>query len=100
MRVIIQRVKEANVVVNNELINEIGPGFLILVGVTHDDTSEDVDYLVRKVSNLRIFEDDKGKMNISLKDLNYEILSISQFTLYADTTNGNRPSFINAAKPN
>lgn len=99
MRVIIQRVKEANVVVNNELINEIGPGFLILVGVTHDDTSEDVDYLVRRVSNLRIFEDDKGKMNISLKDLNYEILSISQFTLYADTTNGNRPSFINAAKP-
>lgn len=99
MRLVIQRVKEAQVAVANQLINKIGPGFLIFVGVTHNDTSKDVEYLVRKVTNLRIFEDENHKMNIAIKDLGYEILSISQFTLYADTRNGNRPSFTLAAAP-
>lgn len=99
MRVVIQRVKEARVIVDGRVAGEIGRGFLILVGVTHEDTTQDVDYLVRKVKNLRIFEDDKGKMNLSILQKGYDILSVSQFTLYANTKEGNRPSFIEAARP-
>src|SRR5690606_13023550 len=97
--VVIQRVKEARVIVDGRVAGEIGRGFLILVGVTHEDTTQDVDYLVRKVKNLRIFEDDKGKMNLSILQKGYDILSVSQFTLYANTKEGNRPSFIEAARP-
>lgn len=99
MRIVVQRVKQASVKVDDKIVGEINNGFLLLVGVTHDDTSKDVDYLVNKIINLRIFEDDEGKMNLSLKQKNYDILSVSQFTLHADTRRGNRPSFINAARP-
>lgn len=99
MRVVIQRVSKAKVVADGILSGAIQKGFLLLVGVEEADTSEDVDYLTRKISNMRIFEDDAGKMNLSLKEVDGEILSISQFTLHADTKKGNRPSFIKAAKP-
>lgn len=99
MRIVIQRVSKASVKINDNIVGKINNGLLLLVGVTHDDTSQDVDYLVKKIMNLRIFEDDEGKMNISLLQKGYEILSISQFTLHADTRKGNRPSFIEAAKP-
>lgn len=99
MRVVIQRVSQAKVIVDSETVGKIKKGFLLLVGVEEADTEEDVDYLVRKVVNMRIFEDDQEKMNRSLKDVDGEILSISQFTLHADTKKGNRPSFIAAAKP-
>src|SRR5699024_11856567 len=90
---------KANVVIDKEENGEIERGFLLLVGVEEEDTKEDVDYLIRKISNLRIFEDEAGKMNLSLREVKGEILSISQFTLHADTKKGNRPSFIKAAKP-
>lgn len=99
MRVVIQRVSKANVVIDEKENGAIGRGFLLLVGVEEEDTKEDVDYLTRKISNLRIFEDEAGKMNLSLREVKGEILSISQFTLHADTKKGNRPSFIKAAKP-
>lgn len=99
MRVVIQRSKQASVSIDNELIGEINKGFVLLVGIEEADTKEDVDYLVRKISKLRIFEDEEGKMNLSLTDIQGEILSISQFTLHASTKKGNRPSFIDAAKP-
>ena len=99
MRVVIQRVSKANAVIDEKENGEIGRGFLLLVGVEEEDTKEDVDYLTRKISNLRIFEDEAGKMNLSLREVKGEILSISQFTLHADTKKGNRPSFIKAAKP-
>lgn len=99
MRVVIQRVSKAKVVADGVLNGAINKGFLLLVGVEEADTSEDVDYLTRKISNMRIFEDEGGKMNLSLKEVDGEILSISQFTLHADTKKGNRPSFIKAAKP-
>lgn len=99
MRIVIQRVSKAKVVADGVLSGAINKGFLLLVGVEEADTSEDVDYLTRKISNMRIFEDEEGKMNLSLKEVNGEILSISQFTLHADTKKGNRPSFIKAAKP-
>lgn len=95
----IQRVSKANVVIDEEENGAIERGFLLLVGVEEEDTKEDVDYLTRKISNLRIFEDEAGKMNLSLREVKGEILSISQFTLHADTKKGNRPSFIKAAKP-
>lgn len=99
MKIVIQRVSKASVKVNDEVVGAINNGFLLLVGVTHDDTSEDVDYLVKKIINMRIFEDENGKMNLSLLQKGYDILSISQFTLFAQTHKGNRPGFSNAANP-
>lgn len=99
MRVVLQRVKEASVTVQGERISEIQKGFLLLVGVTHEDTDEDLKYLVNKIVHLRIFEDENDKMNRSIKDVEGSILSVSQFTLYGDTKKGRRPSFIKAAKP-
>lgn len=96
MRVVIQRVKQASVTIDNNIYNSIENGLLILVGFCKDDTLEDVKYLVSKIVNLRIFNDENDKMNLSIKDINGSILSISQFTLFADTKKGNRPSFINA----
>ncbi len=98
VRVVIQRVSEASVTANGKENGSIKQGFLLLVGVEEKDTSEDVAYLTRKISNMRIFEDNEGKMNLSLREIKGEILSISQFTLHADTKKGNRPSFIKAAK--
>lgn len=93
MRVVIQRVDEASVYVENRLINKICEGLLVFVGFTTSDTIEDINYLVKKIINLRIFNDENNLMNKSILDLKKEILSISQFTLYADTKSGNRPSF-------
>ncbi|MFD1413978.1 D-aminoacyl-tRNA deacylase [Oceanobacillus jeddahense] len=99
MKVVLQRVKEASVTVGDEKVGAIQKGFLLLVGVTHEDTEEDLKYLVNKIVHLRIFEDDNDKMNHSIKDVEGSILSVSQFTLYGDTKKGRRPSFIKAAKP-
>ena len=97
MRVVLQRVAHASVTVDGEIIGKIQRGFLLLVGVTHDDSMEDMEYLVRKIVQMRIFEDEEGKLNRSIQDIGGEILSVSQFTLYADTKKGNRPSFSKAA---
>lgn len=99
MRAVIQRVSQAKVVVDDNTVGQIGKGFMILLGVHEQDTQTDVDYLVGKISKLRVFEDDQQKMNRSIIDIGGEILSISQFTLFADTKKGNRPSFVQAAKP-
>lgn len=99
MRVVIQRSKKASVSIDDKIVGEINKGFVLLIGIEEADTKEDVDYLVRKISKLRIFEDEEGKMNLSLADVQGEILSISQFTLHANTKKGNRPSFIDAARP-
>lgn len=99
MRLVIQRVKNASVDVNGKTVGSIEKGFLVLIGITHIDTKEVADYLVKKVCSLRVFEDENGKMNLGLKEVEGELLIISQFTLYADCTKGNRPSFIDAAKP-
>lgn len=99
MRVIVQRCSRAEVRIDKQVYGKIGTGFLLLVGITHDDTERDADYIAKKVANMRIFNDAEGKMNLALKDVNGSILSISQFTLYGDTRKGNRPSFINAARP-
>jgi len=99
MRVIIQRVKKASCTVNNSLISEINNGYLLFVGLTHTDTLKEVQYLAKRIAKLRIFEDEDNKMNRNIMDLNYEILSISQFTLYANTKKGNRPSFTKAMEP-
>lgn len=99
VRVVIQRSKKASVSINQEIVGAIDQGFVLLVGIGEEDTQEDVEYLVRKISKMRIFEDGEGKMNLSLADVEGEILSISQFTLHANTKKGNRPSFIEAAKP-
>ena len=97
MRVVLQRVAHASVTVDEKVIGKIQRGFLLLVGVTHDDAMEDMEYLVRKIVQMRIFEDEEGKLNRSIQDIGGEILSVSQFTLYADTKKGNRPSFSKAA---
>ena len=99
MKVVIQRVSKAEVEVEGKVVGKINKGFLVLLGVTHGDTKEQADYIVKKICNLRIFTDENGKMNLSLKDVGGELLIVSQFTLYADTSSGNRPSFINAEKP-
>ena len=99
MKFVVQRVKNAKVEVENKVVGKIDNGFLVLIGITHTDTKEIADYLVKKLVNLRIFEDENGKMNLSLKDTNGSLLLVSQFTLYADCSGGNRPSFIDAAKP-
>ncbi len=99
MKLVVQRVKNAEVNVEENIVGAIDKGFLVLLGVTHNDTKEIADYLVKKLCNLRVFEDENEKMNLSLKDVNGKLLIVSQFTLYADCTGGNRPSFVNAAKP-
>lgn len=99
MRIIVQKVAHSNVVIDNKTNGEIKKGFMVLVGFTHDDTTTIIDKMVDKMINLRIFEDENGKLNLSLKDVDGSILSISQFTLYADCKKGRRPSFIDAAKP-
>ena len=99
MKFIVQRVSEANVCVDNQIIGEIKKGFLVLVGVSNTDTKEIADKMVSKLIHLRIFEDSDGKTNLDIKSVNGELLIISQFTLYADCKHGNRPSFINAGNP-
>lgn len=99
MKAVIQRVKFTKVEVDGKVVGEIGHGIFTLLGVGHSDTREQVDALIAKILKLRIFEDEAGKMNLSLQDRGYEHLIVSQFTLYADTKKGNRPSFIEAAKP-
>ena len=99
MRTIIQRVSSASVVIDGKCVGQIDQGYLVLVGFTHDDTESDIDYMVEKVKNLRVFSDDDGNMNRSLLDVHGKILSVSQFTLYADARKGRRPSFINAMHP-
>jgi D-aminoacyl-tRNA deacylase len=99
MKVVAQLAKEASVTVNDKVIGMIGKGFMLLVGITHEDTEADLDYIVNKLIHLRVFEDADGKMNDSLLQVGGEVLSVSQFTLYADTRKGRRPSFTDAAKP-
>ncbi|MBT0938486.1 D-aminoacyl-tRNA deacylase [Streptococcus lutetiensis] len=99
MKVVIQRVKEAQVTIDDELVGDISQGLLLLVGVGPDDEQEDLDYAVRRITNMRIFSDDMGKMNLSVQDIKGSILSVSQFTLFAETKKGNRPAFTGAAKP-
>lgn len=99
MKIVIQRVKEAAVTVEERVHGQIEQGLLLLVGVAPDDSREDVDYAARKITNMRIFADEAGKMNRSVQDIEGKILSISQFTLFADTKKGNRPAFTGAAAP-
>ena len=99
MRVVVQRVKHASITINGTVNGKINNGFLVLLGIQSTDSEQDVDYLVKKVTNLRIFSDENDKMNLSLKDVNGELLIVSQFTLYANCKEGNRPSFVEAAKP-
>ena len=99
MKAVIQRVSEASVKVDGKTAGEIAKGLMLLIGIQEDDWKEDADWLVQKILNLRIFGDEEGKLNLSLMDINGEILCISQFTLIADYKKGNRPSFIKAARP-
>ena len=99
MRAIIQKVTKANVVVEGDLISEIGNGYMILIAVKDTDNEDDLAYIKRKIANLRIFEDEDGKMNLSIEDVGGKILLVSQFTLFGDVRKGNRPSFIQAARP-
>lgn len=99
MKIVVQRVKNAQVEVEGKIVGKIGKGFLVLLGVTHEDTKEQADYLVKKLCKLRVFTDENDKMNLGLKEVNGELLIVSQFTLYADCSQGNRPSFTEAAKP-
>lgn len=99
MRVVLQRCSRAEVRINNQVAGSIGTGFVALVGVTATDTLKEADLLAKKVAQMRVFEDENGKMNLSLNEVNGSILSISQFTLYADCKKGNRPSFVRAARP-
>lgn len=99
MKFIIQRVQKSSVTVDNKIVGRINKGFLVLIGITHTDTKEIADKMIKKMVNLRVFSDENDKMNLALKDVEGELLLISQFTLYADCKKGNRPSFVNAAKP-
>src|SRR3989442_8370831 len=99
MRAVVQRVTRAKVTVNQEIVGEIGNGLVVLLGIARDDTKLDAAYLVEKISSLRIFDDDEGKMNLSVKDVNGAMLIVSQFTLYGDVRRGLRPSCIDAAAP-
>ncbi len=99
MKVLVQRVTNASCTVNSELVSEIKNGYLLFVGLTHTDTLVEITYLAKKIANLRIFEDENGKLNKSIIDMNYDILSISQFTLYGNTSKGNRPSFTSSMEP-
>ena len=99
MRVVLQRAKSASVTVNGEIVGAIDKGYVLLVGITHEDTVDDLTYCAKKVTELRLWEDIDGKMNHSIEEAGGAILSVSQFTLYADTKKGRRPSFTNAARP-
>lgn len=99
MRALIQRVSRASVSVNNEIVGAIDQGLMVLLGIAHDDSMNDIDWLVGKIANMRIFSDEEGKMNLSVQDVKGQILVVSQFTLHASTKKGNRPSFIEAARP-
>ena len=99
MRAVVQRVCEASVAIDRQVVGEINQGFMILLGIHEEDTLKDVEYLVGKIAKLRVFEDEAGKMNRNIAAVSGSVLSISQFTLYAETKKGNRPSFIKAAKP-
>jgi D-aminoacyl-tRNA deacylase len=99
MRAIIQRVSQASVTVDGKTVGEIARGFMVLLGVKRGDTNDDAAYLARKIAKLRVFNDDAGKMNLSLEQIGGAVLAVSQFTLYANTRDGNRPSFIDAAAP-
>lgn len=99
MKVVIQRVKEANVKVEGNVVGEISEGLMLLIGIDENDENDDADWLVKKIVDLRIFSNEDGKMNLSVKDISGEILCISQFTLLSDYKKGNRPSYIKAAKP-
>lgn len=99
MKIVLQRVLEASVKVEEEIVGKIGKGYLLLIGVSNEDTKEIADKMIEKISKLRIFEDEDGKTNLSIDKVGGEVLAVSQFTLYADCKKGNRPSFINAGKP-
>ena len=99
MRFLVQRVSEANVMVDNNITGKIGKGYLVLIGITHTDTTDDADYLINKLLNLRVFCDENDKMNLNINQVNGELLLVSQFTLYANTSHGNRPDFLEATKP-
>jgi D-aminoacyl-tRNA deacylase len=99
LKIVVQRAKHAEVKVKNETVGKISEGFMLLVGVTHEDSEQDADYLADKIANLRVFEDEEQKMNLSLIDVGGQVLSISQFTLYGDCRKGRRPNFMAAAKP-
>ena len=99
MRVVLQRSKNASVTVEGQVTGAIDKGYVLLVGITHSDTEEDVAYVAKKIADLRIWEDEEGKMNRAINEVGGAILSVSQFTLYADTRKGKRPSFIEAARP-
>ncbi|MDR6555544.1 D-aminoacyl-tRNA deacylase [Paenibacillus qinlingensis] len=99
MRVVVQRCKRAEVTVDDQIIGRIGQGLMLLVGITHEDTEQDAKYLADKVAGLRIFEDETGKMNLSVIETGGAILSVSQFTLYGDCRKGKRPNFMSAARP-
>ena len=99
MRVVLQRVKSASVAVEDEMISEVGPGLLLFVGVAVSDGEAEADWLAEKLAGLRLFNDEEGKMNLSVRDVGGEVLAVSQFTLLADTKKGKRPSFVGAAPP-
>ncbi len=99
MKIVLQRVSEASVTVDGKITGQIGKGYLLLLGVSNDDTKDIADKMIEKVSRLRIFEDENGKTNLSIDQIDGEVIVVSQFTLYADCRKGNRPSFINAGNP-
>ncbi len=99
MKIVVQRVKNANVKVDGKIVGEISEGLMLLVGVSEDDDKNDADWLIKKILDLRIFSDNDGKMNLSVKDISGDILCVSQFTLISDYKKGNRPSYIRAANP-